>query len=139
MFRPPVLLAGLAVVLLGAWTAPAAAQGMGSWGRQAPGVRVVEPPPPLANPPRPDTWPRLDPGAVLCRTQEDLARRSTAVATRAAGGEAPLMTGDCQIVSSRTGIEVLRRAGPGRTEVRLTNPAGRTGWTDAWLPERAPR
>nr|WP_294564725.1 hypothetical protein [uncultured Rhodopila sp.] len=79
-------------------------------------------------------WPRLDPGAALCRTEEDLDR----LAARHRGEPVSGPIG-CQIIRAATPIAVIQRKGPGRTEVRTTNPdAGGSGWTDVWLPERAP-
>jgi len=79
-------------------------------------------------------WPRLDPGAALCRTEDDLDR----LAARHRGDpvEGPI---GCRIMRAATPITVVQRKGPGRTEVRTNNPdAGGSGWTDVWLPERAP-
>jgi len=42
------------------------------------------------------------------------------------------------MIRSPTPIQIQRRAGPGRTQVSLTDQNGLDGWTDAWLPERAP-
>jgi len=83
---------------------------------------------------QPLAWPRLDPGAVLCRSEDDLrrlvARRSGQVV------DAPV---DCQVVRQPTGISIVQRVGPGTVEVRTNDPAaGGLGWTDAWLPDRAP-
>jgi hypothetical protein len=88
-------------------------------------------------------WPRLDPGAVFCRTADDLVRHASAVQIRATGGPASASARpDCRIVTAPTAIEIVSRAGMGQTEVRLrhknTKPGeGETGWTDVWLPERA--
>ena len=101
----------------------------------APGILLKKPKPggpevkaqPLA-------WPRLDPGAILCRSEGDLNR----LAARRAG-EAVSGTVDCQIIRAPTAISITERKGPGRTAVQIadTNNA-QTGWTDAWLPEKAP-
>jgi hypothetical protein len=89
-------------------------------------------------PPRvqPSTWPRLDPGAVLCRTEDDLARHAANMVARVSGGES--QPADCQLIAQPTGIQILSRQGPGRTEVKLKVPGNATGWTDAWLPDKAP-
>jgi hypothetical protein len=79
---------------------------------------------------QPLVWPRLDPGAVLCRTEADLeklaARRS---------GEAVNGSIDCQIIRAATAIAIVQRKGPGRVEVKASDVSG---WTDAWLPDKAP-
>jgi hypothetical protein len=82
--------------------------------------------------PRAEVWPRLDPGAVVCKTEADLLR--LAEARRGVVGDRP----NCQLIREPTAIHIERRAGPGRTEVTLTDQNGLDGWTDAWLPDRAP-
>lgn len=91
---------------------------------------------PKAGPPdvkaQPTVWPRLDPGAVLCRTEDDLLRLAANRSGGAGGGPA-----DCRIISQPTGISILKRQGPGRVMVQVSGRQD-TGWTDAWLPEKAP-
>jgi hypothetical protein len=85
--------------------------------------------------PQPQAWPRLDRGAVICRSQSDMSR--LAARRRGEAVDGPV---DCQIVRGPTAIAILQRKGPGMTEIRTSNPsAGGTGWTDAWLPDKAPR
>ncbi len=81
---------------------------------------------------RPDAWPRLDPGNFLCRTESDVLR--LAAFRRKEITERP----NCQIIRTPTPIQIVHRAGPGRTQVSLTDQKGQEGWTDAWLPEKAP-
>ena len=101
----------------------------------APGLLPAKPrpgPPEVRGPLQ--AWPRLDPGAALCRTEDDLDR----LAARHRGDPVSGPIG-CQIMRAATPISVIQRKGPGRTEVRTNNPdAGGSGWTDVWLPERAP-
>jgi hypothetical protein len=84
-----------------------------------------------AVPARADVWPRLDPGATICKSQADLLR--LAEVHRGIPGQRP----NCQFIQSPTAVTILRRAGPGQTEVSMTNQTGVGGWTDAYLPERA--
>ena len=94
-------------------------------------------------------WPRLDTGAVLCRTQEDLRRRSEIAAARGAGAEPPPGAApNCRVIRAPTAIDIVERPVPSATQVRLrltpvpgssANRVSETGWTDAWLPEKAPR
>ena len=82
----------------------------------------------------PDPWPRLDPGAVFCRTEADLRLHLSAVAARLDGSssryaEAP----GCRVIRTRTAVSVVSREGPGRTQVKLSDE---TGWTDAFLPDK---
>jgi hypothetical protein len=101
----------------------------------APGLLVKKPPPGLPEVRGPlQAWPRLDAGAALCRTEDDLER----LAARRRGEPADGPIG-CQIIRAATAITVVQRKSPGKTEVRTNNPeAGGSGWTDVWLPERAP-
>src|SRR5208283_2222724 len=83
---------------------------------------------------RPLAWPRLDAGAVLCRTEDDLDRLAARRRGDPVGG--PI---GCQIMHEATPIAIVQRKSPGRTEVKTTDPqAGGSGWTDVWLPEKAP-
>lgn len=100
----------------------------------APGLLLKKP---KAGPPdvraQPLAWPRLDRGSVLCRTEGDLARLAANRSGEAGGGPA-----DCRIVTAATPVTILQRQGPGRTEVQVSAPGGSTGWTDVWLPDKAP-
>ena len=101
----------------------------------APGLSIRKPKP---GPPdvkvQPLAWPRLDPGSVLCQSEADLNRLGLRRAGETVDG--PI---DCQIMRAATGIAILQRKGPGKTEVKTSDPkVPATGWTDAWLPEKAP-
>jgi len=85
---------------------------------------------------QPTVWPRLDPGAILCRTEDDLDRHASNMTARVSGGGT--IAADCKIIGLPIGIQIISRQGPGRTEVRLSSSDGATGWTDAWLPDKAP-
>jgi hypothetical protein len=95
--------------------------------------------PPKPKPGPPDVrvaavpWPRLDPGAVLCRTEGDLMRLAANRSGGPDGGAA-----DCRIINIPTGIQIIQRVGLGRTEVRVTAGPNQIGWTDAWLPDKRP-
>jgi hypothetical protein len=82
---------------------------------------------------QPQAWPRLDPGAVLCRTEDDLTRLA---ANRSGGqGGGPV---DCRVITHPTPVTIIQRQGPGRTEVQVSPPGSGNGWTDVWLPAKAP-
>lgn len=87
---------------------------------------------PPAVKPQPLAWPRLDPGAVLCRTEVDLDRLSANRTGGPGGGPA-----DCRIINQPTAISILERRSLGRTHVQVTG-SDQEGWTDAWLPEKGP-
>jgi hypothetical protein len=93
-------------------------------------------PPPSATRAPPAIWPRLDPGAVLCRTEDDLDRHALNMTARVSGSAT--QSTDCRIIARPTGIQILSRQGPGRTQVKLSTPGDVTGWTDVWLPDKAP-
>jgi hypothetical protein len=101
----------------------------------APGLLIKKPkpgPPDVRAQPLP--WPRLDAGAVLCRSEGDLLR----LADRRRGDvvDGPV---DCQVLRAATPITIVQHKGPGRTEVQTADPkAGGSGWTDAFLPSKAP-
>jgi len=100
----------------------------------APGFLIKKPKP---GPPevksQPLAWPRLDPGAVLCRTEADLDRLGERRRGEAVDG--PI---DCQIIRAATAISIVQRKGPGRAEVKTSGRGADavTGWTDAWLPDK---
>ena len=101
----------------------------------APGLLVKKPPPGLPAVKAPlQAWPRLDAGAALCRSEVDLER--LAARRRGEPVDGPI---GCQILRAVTPISIVQRKGPGKTEVNTTDPgAGGSGWTDVWLPEKAP-
>lgn len=98
-----------------------------------PSLSHEKPPTAPAVKPQPLAWPRLDSGAVLCRTEDDLNRLA-----RRRSGESVDGAIDCQVIRHATPITIVHRKGP-RTEVS-TNVSGimPAGWTDAYLPDKAP-
>jgi hypothetical protein len=100
----------------------------------APGLLTQKKAPPPAPRAPPTIWPRLDPGAVLCHTAEDLDRHALNMTARVSGGSS--LAADCRIIAQPTGVQIVGRQGPGRTQVRLNGDV--TGWTNVWLPEKAP-
>lgn len=84
----------------------------------------------------PEPWPRLDVGAILCKSREDLVRYQMKLAgdPAAVPGPAP----DCRVVRKQTAIQILHRDGPSRTEVVSTDAAKETGWTNTYLPSTPP-
>ena len=100
----------------------------------APGLLEKKPKPgPPDVKPAPLAWPRLDPGAVLCRTAADLDRLAANRAHTEGGGPA-----DCLFIRVPTAIQIVQRQDPGHTQVRVKEQANTVGWTDVWLPEKAP-
>ncbi len=92
-------------------------------------------PPPVSSlpPTRGISGLRLDPGAVLCRSEADLQHRAEVtekMSEGAADAGEPLL--GCRLITQVRGVDVLQRAGLGREEVKL-KPSGEVGWTDAYL------
>lgn len=81
-----------------------------------------------------EIWPRLDFGAVLCQSREDLIARAHAILDPTTGQR--LLPTGCRPILAAVPVTVVDRVPPGSTEVRLAS--GETGWTDAWLPEKEP-
>lgn len=138
-----LLLAGPAMAQLGSVGGPGAGMvgggmgggmmggpGMGMGGGGAPRQRAIAPPPPRLIP----TGPRLEPGALFCRSLEDLRRR-VALQSGAAASAGPAPS--CRTLPGALSITVVSRAGPGAAQVQTVGAQPETGWTDAWLPERA--
>jgi hypothetical protein len=134
--KPRLLLAGALLGTL-ALAAPAKAQPSNSDISFDPGALAVKKP--RAGLPdvkaQPLAWPRLDPGAVLCRTEADLEKLAARRSGQAVNGSI-----DCQIIRAATAISILQRQGPGKVEVKISDSSanGASGWTDAWLPDKAP-
>jgi hypothetical protein len=85
----------------------------------------------------PEIWPRLEDGALICKSREDLVRYQTQVtngASDATAGPAP----DCHTIRKRTGIQILAHDGPSRTQIVTTDDSKETGWTNSYLPSTPP-
>jgi hypothetical protein len=103
----------------------------------APGLLIQKKPPAPPQRAQPTVWPRLDPGAVFCRTEDDLDRHAANMTARVNGGDTQAT--DCRIIVLPTGIQIISRSGLVRTQVKLSTPGNdATGWTDTWLPDKAP-
>jgi hypothetical protein len=76
---------------------------------------------------------QLDVGAILCQSRDDLVNYQQQIDAGAGATTAELAT-DCHPVPTQTGIEILDRDGPSRTEIVTTDTAKRTGWTNTYLP-----
>jgi hypothetical protein len=82
----------------------------------------------------PEPWPRLDVGAILCKSRDDLVKYQTKIAGGAAPGPAP----DCRTIGKQIGIKILDQDGPSRTQVVATDETKLTGWTNTYLPSTPP-
>jgi hypothetical protein len=128
----------LAALLCAATAEPVHAQmgrfGGGRGGREAQQqTQTPAPPPP---PVIPEVWPRLDPGAVLCRTEADLTRYQAQITGHATGG--PWSPPRCRVIQATTAIKILDRLDPSQTKIELSDSAHQVGWTNVFLPARPP-
>ena len=128
----------LALLLLGSMAAAHAQVGGGHGGRhknqdQTPQPSSTAPSSVLDTQP----WPRLEPGAVLCTSRDDLVRYQTRIAdgTSSATGE---QGSRCNRIPKQVGIQILDRDGPSRTQIATIGASKQTGWTNAYLPSTPP-
>jgi len=139
MSRAHSLAAYAAAVLLIASVVPAHSQSINGSGRggaaRHPQSDYSAAPPMIHSAPEP--WPRLDPGAVFCKSADDLQQRAMAINAALDGQDRAVMTPGCTMLQARTPVDVLDRSTLGRTQVRVRT-TGETGWTDVWLPARPP-
>ena len=94
-------------------------------------------PTPMATPNVPEIWPRLENGALICKSRDDLVRYQTQTANGESGataGQGP----DCHNIRKQTGIQILARDGPSRTQIVTTDNSKETGWTNSYLPSTPP-
>jgi hypothetical protein len=96
--------------------------------------QTAPPPPPVIVP---EPWPRLDSGAIFCRSQADLVRYQTDPVA-GAGTREPSPAPDCHVIQQRTVIQILERDGPSRTHVVFSGAEKQSGWTNAYLPSKPP-
>ncbi len=125
------------LVVLGSLGAGAAQAQSPGTGRRPPANRGLGMPAALPDPTTSagNVGIRLEPGAVLCRTAEELQRRQAAMTTEGQNDQPSLPAG-CYLVPARTPVEVVERRGYGRTQVKTLGRTTEIGWTDAFLPQR---
>jgi hypothetical protein len=85
----------------------------------------------------PEIWPRLEDGAIICKSRDDLVRYPTRIANGASATTAG-QGSDCHTIRKRTGIQVLNHDGPSRTQIVTTDESKETGWIDSYLPSTPP-
>ena len=77
--------------------------------------------------------PRLEPGAVLCRSETDLEHRAEVNRRRVDNvPDAGNPLENCHLLNRTSGVEVVDKHGLGRTEVKV-KPSGELAWTDAYV------
>jgi len=90
-----------------------------------------------ATPFLPEIWPRLEEGALICKSRDDLVRYQTQIANGSSAttpGQAP----DCHTIRKQTGIQILAHDGPSRTQIVTTDESKETWWTNSYLPSTPP-
>jgi hypothetical protein len=85
----------------------------------------------------PEIWPRLENGALICKSRDDLVRYQTQIAN-GAGAETAGQAPDCHTIRKQTGIQILAHDGPSRTQIVTTDESKETGWTNSYLPSTPP-
>src|ERR1700726_1128639 len=98
---------GMALLFLGAVASAHAQIGRGHGGRQRDRQETPQQSPTPTPPPAvPEPWPRLDAGALLCMSHDDLVRYQTQVADGASAATARKVS-DCRAIAKLTGIQIL--------------------------------
>jgi hypothetical protein len=85
-----------------------------------------------------EPWPRLEAGALLCKSRDDLVKYQTKIADGANTATAEQSL-DCHKLRKQTGIQILDHDGPSRTQVVTTEKSKETGWTNTYLPATPPQ
>jgi hypothetical protein len=132
----------MTLLLLGAVASAHAQIGRGHGGRQkdqqeTPQRTPQQSPAPTPPPAVPEPWPRLDAGALLCKSRDALVRYQTQVADGASAATAR-KTSDCRAIEKQIGIQILDSDGPSRTQIVTTDESKQTGWTNTYLPSTPP-
>jgi hypothetical protein len=137
---PPWRRHAMALMLLLGATASAHAQFGGGHGHrqrdQQQTPQKSKAPTPL--PALPEIWPRLEGGALICKSRDDLVRYQAQIANAASAATTAGQASDCHTVSKQTGIQILDHDGPSRTQIVTTDESKETGWTNSYLPSTPP-
>ena len=138
--RAPLPWRGLALSLLLLLGAMASAHGQigGSHGRRQNNQQQTPQQSPAPTTPfLPEIWPRLEEGALVCRSRDDLIKYQTQIANGSSAAtlaQAP----DCHTIRKQTGIQILTHDGPSRTQIVTTDESKETWWTNSYLPSTPP-
>ena len=92
---------------------------------------------PTPPPDVPQIWPRLEDGALICKSRDALVRYQTQIANSASAATAG-QAADCHTIRKQTGIQILDHDGPSRTQIGTTDESKETGWTNSYLPSTPP-
>jgi hypothetical protein len=125
------------LLLLGAMASAHAQIGGGHGRRQNNQQQTPQRSPAPTTPFLPEIWPRLEEGALICKSHDDLLRYQTQIANGSSAttpGQAP----DCHTIRKQTGIQILAHDGPSRTQIVTTDESKETWWTNSYLPSTPP-
>jgi hypothetical protein len=140
--RSPGRLALLATAMLlfGAMASADAQMGGGHGRRQKSQQQTPQQSPAAVVPNVPEVWPRLEDGALVCKSRDDLVRYQTQMSSGASAARATIAvpSPDCHTIKKQTGIQILDHDGPSRTQIVTTDDAKETGWTNSYLPSTPP-
>ena len=126
------------LLFLGAMASAHAQIGAGSHGRRQKNQQETpQQSPAPTTPSLPEIWPRLEDGALLCKSRDDLVRYQTQIANGASATTAGQAL-DCHNIRKQTGIQILDHDGPSRTQIVTTDESKETGWTNSYLPSAPP-
>ena len=127
---------GLAMALLLLLGAMASAHAQIGGGHGRPQNNQQQSPAPTT-PFLPEIWPRLEEGALICKSRDDLVRYQTQIANGSSittPGQPP----DCHTIRKQSGIQILAHDGPSRTQIVTTDGSKETWWTNSYLPSTPP-
>jgi hypothetical protein len=85
----------------------------------------------------PEIWPRLEEGALICRSRDDLVRYQTQI-TNGSIAATPAQAPDCHTIRKQTGMQILAHDGPSRAQIVTTDESKATWWTNSYLPSTPP-
>ena len=134
-----MLLRKSAISLLLLLSAVSAVQARGGRGNGQTGQQETPQPSSTSKPPAaiPEPWPRLDAGAVLCNSRDELVKYQTQLAD-GVNVLAAAQGSSCQIIRKQTGVQILDHDGQSRTQIVTTDDAKQTGWTNTFFPDTPP-
>jgi hypothetical protein len=125
------------LLLLGAMASAHAQIGGGHGRRQNNQLQTRHQSPPPTTPFLPEIWPRLEEGALICKSRDDLVRYQTQIAN-SSSATTPAQEPDCHTIRKQTGIQILAHDGPSRTQIVTMDESKETWWTNSHLPSTPP-
>ena len=125
------------LLLLGAMASAHAQIGGGHGRRQNNQQQTPQRSPAPTTPFLPEIWPRLEEGALICKSRDDLVRYQTQIAN-GSSATTPGQALDCHTIRKQTGIQLLAHDGPSRTQIVMTDESKETWWTNSYLPSTPP-